>query len=223
VAVGVRRIVDLSIVVDRDTQVYPGDPAPELTVATTLEAEGYNLLTLRLGSQTGTHVDAPYHFIADGPVLEECDLGLFAGPGVIVDVRGHGPGRPITVDDLAPYRDRLGPGVIVLLHTGWSDLHLGTERYHDHPYLDPAACRGLLEAGVRTVGIDALNVDRTVLDGEASFPCHLAFLGAGGVFAENLTNVGAVDFDDPLVCLLPIRLGGRADGAPCRAVAIQVG
>lgn len=219
----VERIVDLSIVLDEGTQVYPGDPRPEISVATRIETEGFNLLTLRIGSQSGTHVDAPYHFVEDGAALEDCDIGLFVGPGVVVDVTGHRDHQPITREDLAPYEARLGPGMIVALRTGWSDRHLGTERYHDHPYLDPAACSWLLGRGVRTVAIDALNVDPTVLEGDPEFPCHLEFLGAGGIFAENLTNLGAVDFDHPLLCLLPIRLGGRADGAPCRAVALRLG
>lgn len=218
----VERVVDLSVVLDAGTQVYPGDPEPELAVATRIETEGFNLLTLRIGSQSGTHVDAPYHFIPDGPTLEACDLDLFVGPGVIVDVRDHGDRQPVTREDLAPYRERLGPGVLVALHTGWSDRYVGTDRYYAHPFLSPDACSGLLELGVRTVVIDALNVDETVLDGQSSFPCHMEFLGAGGIFAENLTNLGAVDFADPLLSLLPIRLGGDADGAPCRAVALKL-
>jgi kynurenine formamidase len=218
----VERIVDLSVVLDEHTQVYPGDPRPELSVATRIETEGFNLLSLRLGSQSGTHVDAPYHFIQDGARLEACDLGLFVGPGVIVDVADHQDRQPITLEQIAPYEERLRPGVIVALHTGWSDRYMGTDRYHDHPFLETAACTRLLELGIRTVAIDALNIDETVLDGEARFPCHLEFLGAGGVFAENITNLGAVDFDDPVVSLLPIRLGGDADGAPCRAVALKL-
>jgi kynurenine formamidase len=219
----VDRIVDLSVVLDQDTHVYPGDPKPELSVATRIEREGFNLLSLRIGSQSGTHVDAPYHFIEGGARVEECDPGLFVGPGVIVDVRGHRDRQPITWDDIAPYEDGLRPGSIVALHTGWSDRYMGTERYYDHPFLHPEACGRLLDLGIRTVGIDALNLDQTVLDGEAEFPCHLEFLGAGGVFAENLTNLGAVDFEDPILSLLPIRLGGDADGAPCRAVALKLG
>lgn len=220
--VGVHRIVDLSVVLDPNTQTYPGDPVPEFAVATTIEAEGFNLLSLRIGSQSGTHVDAPYHFIPDGPPLEQTDLGLFAGPGVVIDVTGHRDRQPITREDLELYRHRLGPGVVVALHTGWSDRYLGTDRYYAHPFLHQEACGELLELGVRTVGIDALNIDETVLDGDAAFPCHMEFLGAGGVFSENLTNLGAVDFPDPLIMLMPIRLGGDADGAPCRAVALDL-
>jgi kynurenine formamidase len=218
----VERIVDLSIVLDPGTQTYPGDPIPEFSVATTIETEGFNLLSLRIGSQSGTHVDAPYHFIPDGPRLEQCDLGLFAGPGVVVDVSDHQDRQPITWGDVEPHRDQLRPGAIVALRTGWSDRHLGTERYFDHPFLEVEACARLLELGIRTVAIDALNVDETVLDGESPFPCHMEFLGAGGVFSENLTNLGAVDFPSPLIVLMPVRLGGDADGAPARAVALDL-
>jgi kynurenine formamidase len=221
--VRVERIVDLSIIVDDDTQVFPGDPSPHLAPATTIEGLGANVLDIRLGSHTGTHVDAPYHFIAEGPVLEDVDLGRFIGPGVIVDVTGHRPRQPVTIEDLAPYQDRLGPGVVVTLHTGWSDRYLGTGDYLDHPYLDPAAARHLLSRGVRTVAIDALNIDQTSVDGHSSFPTHMVFLGAGGVLVENLTNLSGVDFDDPLVSFLPVRLGANADGAPCRAVALRLG
>jgi kynurenine formamidase len=218
-----QRIVDLSIVVDDDTQIFPGDPRPHFASATTIEGQGVNVLEVHLGSHTGTHVDAPFHFIPEGPVLEGTDLDRFIGNGVIVDVTGHEARQPITPGDLEPYEDHLGPGVVVALRTGWSDRFLGTDRYLDHPYLDPATARRLLDLGLRTVAIDALNLDETVVDGPASFPAHMAFLGAGGVFAENLRNLGAVDFDDPLLCLLPIRLGANADGAPCRAVALQFG
>lgn len=217
----VRRIIDLSIVVDADTQVYPGDPSPEIRRATRIETEGFNVLSITLGSHTGTHVDAPYHFVPDGPRLEQLDLSLFAGPGAIADVTGHGPRQTIVWQDLAPVTERLEPGVILVLRTGWSERHLGTARYYDHPYLDPDACRRVLDRGVRTIAIDALNPDPTVLEADGAFPIHELVLGAGGVIAENLTNLSAVEEAEPLVCLFPIRLGGDADGAPCRAVAVE--
>jgi kynurenine formamidase len=220
--VRVERIVDLSIVMDGDTQTYPGDPTPAIRPATTIEADGFNVLSIAIGSHTGTHVDAPYHFLADGARLDHLGLGLFAGPSTIVDVSGHGPRQPITWDDVAPYSEWLGPEVILALRTAWSDHHLGTDRYFDHPYLGEDACDRILELGVRTLAIDALNPDQTVLEGGAGFPVHRRWLGAGGVIAENLTNLGAVDFDDAVVCLFPIRVGGNADGAPCRAIALRL-
>jgi kynurenine formamidase len=218
----IRRVIDLSISVDERTQVYPGDPVVELRFASRIETDGFNVLSIALGSHTGTHVDAPYHFVADGPRLGALDLGLFAGPGVIVDVTGHGPRQPIVWSDIVSVSDRVGPGTILVLRTGWSEAHLRTDRYFDHPFLDPDACARILDRGVRTIAIDALNPDPTVVQGEAAFPVHQLVLGAGGVIAENLTHLSAVQAPDPLLCMFPIRLGGDADGAPCRAVALEL-
>ena len=218
----VRRIVDLSIVLDADTQVYPGDPKPDLRRATRIETEGFNVLSLHLGSHSGTHVDAPYHVVEAGARLEDLDLSLFAGPGVIVDVSGHGDRSPIAWEAIRPHAARLEAGAILALRTGWSERHYGTDRYYDHPFLDPDAARRILDLGVRTLAVDALNPDPTALEGTSELPVHDLWLGAGGVVVENLTNLSAVDFPDPVLSLLPIRLGGDADGAPCRAVALEL-
>jgi kynurenine formamidase len=64
---------------------------------------------------------------------------------------------------------------------------------------------------------------KTILDErEPDFSCHLQISAIGGIIAENLTNLSSIEFEDPLVSLLPLRFGGDADGAPCRAVALKV-
>jgi kynurenine formamidase len=222
--VRIDRLIDLSVVVDSRTQVYPGDPRPELSVATTISTHGYNLLALQLGSQTGTHVDSPYHFLDAGNRLEGCDLSLFIGLGAIVDVRGHGARDRITWDEIEPTAVGLGQTRIVALHTGWSDAHYGTQRYFDHPFLDGDACGRLLDRGVTTILIDCINLDETVLDDrEPDFSCHHQVAAAGGIIAENVVNLAAVDFPNPVLGVMPIRLGGDADGAPCRAFALRIG
>lgn len=220
----VAKIVDLSLPLSPDTQVYPGDPQPRFSVATTIAKEGYNLLALEIGSQSGTHVDSPYHFRAEGPVLESCPLSLFVGPGVVADVRGHSPREPVSWEELDPYSSALGPGTILALRTGWSDDCYGTDRYLDHPFLSSDACGRLLALGVRTFLTDCINLDETVLDGDRvpAFPCHDQIAAEAGIISENITNLGGIDFDEPLLSLTPIRLGGAADGAPCRAVALKM-
>jgi kynurenine formamidase len=220
--VRVGRIVDLSRRVETGMPVYPGDPEVSLEPAATLEEDGVNVLRVCMGSHSGTHVDAPYHFVAGRCRVDELDPALFFGPAAVLDVRGRGPRSRITGEDLRPFARALSPGVVAIVRTGWEE-HYGTSLYYDHPFLDPEAARALLEAGVRTVAIDALSVDETVSDGPnpEGYPAHRAILGAGGVVAENLANLGAVDFPRPFVSLLPLRLGG-ADGAPVRAVALEL-
>jgi kynurenine formamidase len=214
----VRRVVDLSVPLDDGTPVYPGDPPVRLAPAATVERDGYNLLAVHMGSQSGTHCDAPYHFDPGGARIDELDLRLFTGPGLVVDVRGLADRTPIGPRELAPYLPRVEPGTIVVLQTGWS-AHLGTPRYGDHPYLGADACRTLLGRGVRTIGLDTPNVDESPSEG---WPCHRMIAAVGGVVVENLTNLAAVDFPDPFLSVLPLRLTG-ADGAPVRAVAMQLG
>jgi kynurenine formamidase len=218
----VRRVVDLSVPLDADTAVYPGDPPVRLTPAATMERDGYNLLAVRMGSQSGTHCDAPYHFLPGGARIDELDLRLFTGPGIVVDVRGLPDRRVIDARHLTPHLDGVGPGTIVVFHTGWS-AHYRTSRYADHPHLGADGCRLLLDRGVRTVGLDTPNVDETPDETHpaAGWPCHRMIAAAGGVVVENLTNLAAVDFPDPLISVLPLRLTG-ADGAPARAVAMEL-
>jgi kynurenine formamidase len=218
----VRRIVDLSHPVDDHTPVYPGDPVARFTPAATLAEDGYNVLHVRMGSQTGTHVDAPYHFLEEGARIDELPLELFLGPAVVVEVRGKPPHGRIEWRDLAPSADRLGPGRMLVLHTGW-DAHWGTDAYFDHPFLTGEAAERVVAAGVRTVALDALSLDETVVGGapQDGFAAHLAVLGAGGVIVENLRNLAAVGTSEPVVSVLPLRFAG-ADGAPVRAVAFEL-
>ncbi|MBG0564555.1 cyclase family protein [Actinoplanes aureus] len=219
----VRRVVDLSVPVGPGTQVYPGDPEVRFTRHATVGRDGYNLLHLDLGSQSGTHVDAPYHFRDDAPRIDELDLRLFTGPGALLDVRGMGARERITWEHLAPAAGGLTPGTIVLLCTGWS-AHYGTPAYYDHPYLDADACRRLLDLGIRTFCVDAVNLDETPDDRHPGdgYPVHHLIAAAGGVIGENFRNLELVDFPSPLVSCLPIALEG-ADGAPVRAVAMELG
>jgi kynurenine formamidase len=217
-----RRVVDLSLALDAQTQVYPGDPHVRFAQAATIEADGFNLLSVEMGSQSGTNCDAPYHVRADGARIDEMDLSLFAGSGVVVDVRDKPARTPIDAGDVQPYLDQVGPGTIVLFHTGWP-AYYGTEEYFDHPYLGADACRLLLDRGVRTFGLDTLNVDETPDDDHpgAGFPVHHLIAAMGGVVVENLTALEQIDFADPFITVFPLRFTG-ADGGPTRAVAMDL-
>ncbi|GGS93814.1 cyclase family protein [Nonomuraea spiralis] len=213
-------LVDLSVPVETGMPVYPGDPEVSVAPALTLARDGVNVLGLHLGSQSGTHVDAPFHVDDTLPALGELPLSRFAGPAVVVDARGLAPRTPIGAASFAG----LGPAPggdapIVLVATGWS-AHWGSESYHGHPFLTEEAAALLVERGVRTVGIDALSVDPTPAD---DFPAHRVLCGAHAVIAENLTGLDrlldAQARGRPVeVWMMPLRLDG-ADGAPVRAVA----
>ncbi|MFJ3214488.1 cyclase family protein [Kitasatospora sp. NPDC086801] len=240
-------LVDLTHQVTTAMPVYPGDPAVLLEPALTTATAGVNVLALHLGSQSGTHVDAPYHVDVTWPTLDGLPLERFTGPAVLADLRGLEPRAAVTPELLAPALERAGEGSVLLLATGWA-RHWGTDAYLAHPSLTAAAAEAIVAAGVRTVGVDALSVDPTPDPGpgdpavaalladltdehdqpgadEPTLAAHRVLLGApgGGVIAENLTDLRALldaqEAGRPVeVSLFPLRLAA-ADGAPVRAVA----
>jgi kynurenine formamidase len=211
------RLIDLSHPLTESTPIYPGDPEPKIFAASTVAADGYNLSHVHLGTQTGTHIDAPFHFRDRGATVDLMPLELTVGPAVVVDVTGKKSGERITLDDLEPRRLELARGRIVLFTTGWYQ-YAGTDRFFEHPYLAAEVGEAILEAGVRTIAIDTLNADFT---GGEAFPIHDMFADAGGFIAENLANTGALTpGGTPFLFLLPLNLVG-CDGAPVRAVALE--
>lgn len=216
------RVVDLSHCINGETQVYPGDPEPKLEVHSTIAKDGFNLLSLQMGSQTGTHVDAPYHFDESTEKIDDLPLERFIGRGVILDATGLAPRTEISWEHINKDAENIRPGDVALIHTGWSK-HFGTDEYFNHPYLAAEACQKLLEMGVLVFGIDAINIDETPDESNpgVGFPCHHLIAKRAGVISENLCNLENINFSDPLVSLLPLKLQA-ADGAPVRAVAMQM-
>ncbi len=216
------RVVDLSRPIDGSTVVYPGDPVPHLEQHSTVAADGFNLMSVQMGSQSGTHVDAPYHFDDNTLRIDEIPLDRFVGRGIIVDCTTVGPRERVTLESVGSQLDDVRPGDIVLFHTGWA-RHYQSHVYFDNPFIDAELVRNLLNRGVKTFGLDALNIDETPTEdnpGEG-FPAHHLIAEAGGVICENLCNLDEITFANPFISILPIKFIG-IDGAPVRAVAMEV-
>ena len=217
------RIIDLSHTLSTTgMSIWPGHPAFSSFKLPTKRS----VTALSFGSHTGTHIDAPSHFIANGLAIDEVDLQRLFGRAVVVDVRGKGARERITWEDVKGYEEELREGVIVLICTGWS-RYWGTATYGDHPFLDPDAARGLVARGVRVIGVDTFGPDEMkfgedgVEEMAEGVSAHEVILGAGGLIAENLRGVEEViGLERPIVSLLPVKIGG-CDGAPIRAIAFE--
>lgn len=212
----IRKIVDLSHCLENTTVVYPGDPKPKITVATTIENEGYNLSNVQIGSQSGSHVDAPYHFLNEGKTIDQMELRYCMGNGLVIDMSEKGEEEEISLVDLQPYQEQIESADIVLFRTDWYRF-MGEERFFHHPYLSKEAGEYLLAHHILTVASDAINIDRT---GGCEFPIHDLYAKASGLIAENLANFDDIDFQYPFVIFLPLKLSG-VDGSPVRAVAVD--
>jgi len=175
---------------------------------------------LSLGTHTGTHIDAPSHFIPSGKPIGEIPLSeLVSRHAVIVNLskKGLGSRQKITwEEDLEPYGEKMSGDKVLVIYTGWSDRFWGTQEYFDHPYLTQEAAEKVVEKGVRVLAVDTASPD-----GDDGFGVHETVLGMGGVIVENLANVNEIlDGDSEwMVSFVPLYLGGEEDGSPIRAFA----
>ncbi len=209
------KIYDISLTVTPSLPVWPGDPAITLErVSKMEEGEHNNVSQMAMSVHAGTHVDAPYHFIADGKTIEQLPLDVLIGPAQVVELPADC--RLIGAEDLR--RAGIAAGMTrVLLKTGnnryWSQPGLTFQK--DFAALSPDGAAYLVERDVRLIGIDYFSIAPF---GD-SVPTHRALLGAEVVVLEgaNLSEVPAGRYQ--LYCL-PLKLGG-SDGAPARAVLIR--
>lgn len=208
-------IVDLSHVIETGMQVFPGDPEVCIQTALTVEDAGVNVLAVSMGSQSGTHVDSPFHVRNDLPTLDQITLDRFIGPFTLINASTVGT-RETIPHELFEVVEKFEP--IVLVRTDWSD-HFNTPHYLAHPVLSLATITYLLQQGVRTIGLDFLSLDATPHDVTTmTLDNHYCWSEAGGVIVENLTNLRSITTTTNWVSLLPLRLGAT-DGAPIRAIA----
>lgn len=194
--------------------VFPGDAAPTRTWDAHPErGDTDEVSRWILGAHTGTHVDAPRHFFRDGADVEALGIDPFVGPVRVVDLT-H---ADRVIDAAALRHVDLAGAERVLLRTRNSLDRTGTEEF-DTDYIAIAAdgAVSLVAAGLRTVGVDYLSVDRYPDSGDFDFPAHRELLGAGLAVIEGL-DLSAAPEGDHFLCCLPLRLlDGEA--SPARAL-----
>lgn len=201
--------IDVSIPVGPGMPVYPGDPDVELEAVMTLADDACHVSRMRLGSHTGTHVDAPAHFVRGGATLAEIPLARWSGPAWVVEVAPEEAIEPEHLMDAWPAQGQVER---VLLKTPNSNRWGTPEAGAVWQALSPDAAAWLVGLGVRLVGIDALSIEK---DETGGFPVHHTLLGSGCLILEGLDLRGVEPGAYELVCM-PLKLEAP-DGAPARA------
>ncbi|ASJ10047.1 cyclase [Thermococcus sp. P6] len=186
-------IVDLSLSLSEETPVYPGDPPIDVKLWAVIERDGYYMNALKLGEHSGTHVDAPAHFIPGGKTIDEMPLEKFIGKGLVLDVRG-GTGS-VKLEEIPDegYYDR-----VVLFLTGGRDL-------------SPEVALFLVAEGIRAVGIDSLSIGDEAV--------HRILLSEEVPIFEGLTNLESLLDRQFTFVALPLKIEGGS-GSPVRAIAV---
>ncbi|MGI0019554.1 MAG: cyclase family protein [Nitrososphaera sp.] len=204
---------DITQLISPDMSVYPGEPQPKFEPLYTMEKDKVNVTKLTLGSHTGTHIDAPRHFLPGGDGIDRVPLCNFIGIAAILDMSRTG--GEITGADLDAYSALVRPGDILLLYTGASGRQFGT----DFSYLEPSAAQWAVDRGIKCIGIDSPSVEKygskKALRTRNCCPYNIGII-------ENL-NSNLKEFAGRrmfLVCL-PLFLEG-VDAAPSRAILFDM-
>jgi arylformamidase len=189
---------------------WPGDSPFDIARDSDMsKGDHENVSRISLGVHTGTHMDAPLHFLADGMPMDTLPIDAVVGPARVIEIEDTESIKPAEL-----YPHDIESGERILFKTVNSSRAWKTDEfYEDFVYISKEAAAFLVERKISTVGVDYLSVGGFRKDGPET---HHALLGAGIWIIEglNLSEVSGGHYD--LICL-PLRLSG-AEGSPARAI-----
>jgi arylformamidase len=208
------QIYDVSVPLSAATPTYPGDPGIEIKQWKALaHGDAANVSVLHFGVHSGTHVDAPAHFIEGGTKVNALPLEILVGEAEVVEVDEHIK----VIDESFIAANCIRGSQRVLFKTRnssfWNNLEEGFRV--DYTYIDTAGARQLVNSGITLVGVDYLSVEQF---GTEQYETHRILLSNEIVILEglDLRKVAAGSYE--LICL-PLKVaGGSGDGAPARTI-----
>jgi arylformamidase len=210
------RTYDITLTISPDLVVWPDDPPVELIQDSSIaNGDEANVTRMKLGVHTGTHIDAPRHFIDDGETVENIPIALLTGRAYVLHVDDD---VDLITKDLLENSSIPPRTKRVLFRTRnshhWNSPH--TEFDQNYVAVDPEAAAYLIQRGVKLVGVDYLSIAPY----HDVIPTHQTFLESGIVVVEGL-KLGEVAQGRYTLYCLPLKIAG-ADGAPARAILIGV-
>ncbi len=201
---GFSAMVDLTHVVSPAFPVYPGTGQMEIESARTIADDGFYSVKLTFNEHTGTHMDAPAHFIADGTTAELIPIDRLVAPLAVIDISSRAASDPdaqLTPDDIMAWEAANGAlpsGTFVAMFSGWEARLPDAEAFinadasgvQHYPGIHPDAAMLLVEErDIVGVGVDTLSQD---FGASVDFATHVTILGAGKYGVEGIANLGAV-------------------------------
>ena len=202
------KIIDLTMQIDGQTPVYPGDPKPRIWQKSTVAKNGFNTKGLEISSHFGTHIDAPFHIFEKGKKLDDFPLSTFIGKAVVLDARKSNAKKEIIADTSA-----VQGADFVFFCTGNSKGCFSENYFGNSTSISLQTARELVAKKVKIVGIDCLSPDNE------PFETHKELLGNDILILENLVNLEGLIGKKFECIIMPLKIA-QADGAPCRVVAV---
>ena len=211
------KIIDLTLTISNRIPTFPGSPQPNFIPWEKIKDDGYNLGLLFLSSHTGTHLDAPYHFLEKGAKIHEISLKKLVSNAVLIKSRKKS-NESVTKTDIQKFEKKHGKIASfssVIFYTGWQRNLQKKYYFTKNPGLSVSAAKYLASKKVSLVGIDSPSID---LGTDSKFSVHQIFAKKGMLIVENLANLEKIKSSKFHLVVLPLKLKG-ATGSPVRAIA----
>lgn len=207
------KIYDISVPIKNGMLVWPGDSGVKIETLATVRKDGIGESRFSFGSHTGTHIDAPSHFLERGISIDKISLEKLIGDCRVVDLTNLGS-KEILAEDISGLSIKKGERI--LLKTGNSSLLFGKEFPKKYVYLSLEGAHFLADKKINLVGTDFLGIEKK---GNPNHPTHKVLLGAGIVLVEGL-DLSEVSGGSYKMFCLPLRIVG-ADGSPARVILVK--
>ena len=211
------KIIDLTLTVSDKIPTFPGSPQPNFIPWENIKEDGYNLEVLFLSSHTGTHMDAPHHFLEKGAKIHEISLKKLVSEAALIQCRKNG-GQSITKTDIQKFEKNHGKienFSSVIFYTDWQKNLQKKYYFTKNPGLSVSAAKYLTSKKISLVGIDSPSID---LGKDPKFSVHQIFAKKGILIVENLANLDKIKLPTFHLVVLPLKLK-NATGSPVRAIA----
>ena len=211
------KIIDLTLTVSDKIPTFPGSPQPNFIPWENIKEDGYNLEVLFLSSHTGTHMDAPHHFLEKGTKIHEISLKKLVSEAALIQCRKNG-GQSITKTDIQKFEKNHGEienFSSVIFYTGWQKNLQKKYYFTKNPGLSVSAAKYLASKKISLVGIDSPSID---LGKDPKFSVHQVFAKKGILIVENLASLDEIKSPTFHLVVLPLKLK-NATGSPVRAIA----
>ena len=212
------KVIDLTLTISEKIPTFPGSPQPNFINWETIEKDGYNLELLFLSSHTGTHMDAPFHFLKKGQKIDQIVTKRLVAEAILVKIR-KGTDQAITKNDIEKFEGKYGKiddGSTVIFHTGWQKNLKKQSYFLKNPGLAISAAKYLVSKKINLVGIDSPSID---LGKNTKFSVHHILAKNNVLIVENLANLEKINSKKFYLIVAPLKLKG-ATGSPVRAIAL---
>ena len=211
------KVIDLTLTVSGKIPTFPGSPQPNFIPWENIKEDGYNLELLFLSSHTGTHMDAPHHFLEKGSKIHEISLEKLVSEAALIKSKKNG-GEIITKTDIQKFEKKHGKiegFSSVIFQTGWQRKLQKKYYFTNNPGLSVSAAKYLASKKISLVGIDSPSID---VGTDSKFSVHQIFAKKGMLIVENLANLDKIKSSKIHLVVLPLKLK-NATGSPVRAIA----